>query len=330
MGFDLQKHFNKFHETIKLDDNDTLKEKRETLTKELKTKLAKDDDAPTFTYFNQGSYAMFTGTTPPDGDYDIDVGLVFDCDKEDYDDPVDLKILVRDALKDKNRTVVIRRPCVTVKYLEKEKTKYHVDLAVYAKNDGNYTIAKGMECSAEDKRFWERSEPKGLIAYVNDTDRHDDDGRAQLRRVIRYMKRWREHKLKNDRPYSIALTVAACRWFAPYNDSLTGKMDDLMGLYYFVQNILSRFNILGKLEIILPVEPFNNLNADMTDNQMSNFKERLEELFDALRDASNSEVEDEACEILKKQFGPDFPVPPKEENAKKVPAGYAPAGTSAA
>jgi predicted Rdx family selenoprotein len=104
----VQKQFEDFHAKVKLDDDDEkakLREKRETLLRTLKANLG--DDVPTFEKFDQGSYAMHTGVVPLGGNYDIDVGLIFDCKRDKYSDPVELKKRVRDALDSKGRTVVI-------------------------------------------------------------------------------------------------------------------------------------------------------------------------------------------------------------------------------
>lgn len=111
----VQKQFEDFHNAIRLDEDDekaTLREKRETIIKALRANLG--DDVPTFTNFNQGSYSMHTGVVPLDGNFDIDVGLIFDCNQDKYPDPIVLKKKLRDAVDTNFRTVVIRRPCVTV------------------------------------------------------------------------------------------------------------------------------------------------------------------------------------------------------------------------
>ena len=54
----------------------------------------------------------------------------------------------------------------------------------------------------------------------------------------------------------------------------------------------------------------------MTDDQCKNFKTKLERLRDSLIEASNEADPHEACKILKKQFGDDFPVPAKEQTAQ--------------
>ena len=96
----LQTAFNTFHDKIKLsdiDENATLREKRDILLDKLKAKIS--SEAASYTHFNQGSYAMHTGINPEDDDFDIDVGLKFAVDKEDYPDPLVLKKWVRDALE---------------------------------------------------------------------------------------------------------------------------------------------------------------------------------------------------------------------------------------
>ncbi|MDX1996199.1 MAG: nucleotidyltransferase, partial [Thermoanaerobaculia bacterium] len=150
----VQKQFEDFHANIKLDkdgENLKLRERRDVLLRTLSANL--DSEVPSFEDFNQGSYAMHTGVLPLDGNYDIDVGLIFDCTRDKYRDPVELKEAVRDALDSNGRTVVIRRPCVTVNYLRNDRVEYHVDLAIYARRDDELLdLAKGKENSGADFR----------------------------------------------------------------------------------------------------------------------------------------------------------------------------------
>ena len=187
----LQSEFMDFHNTIKLDiENATLREKRDILLKKLKEKIS--EDAASYTSFNQGSYAMGTGIKPDDGDYDIDVGLKFDIDHNDYSDPIEVKKWVKDALDGHTKKVVIRRSCVTVTYQEDGEDAYHVDFAVYAANnpDGKLYIAKGKENSKPENRYWEESDPQELIDLINSVF-DDADDRMQFKRVIRYSKKWK-------------------------------------------------------------------------------------------------------------------------------------------
>ncbi|MCK9293524.1 MAG: nucleotidyltransferase [Desulfobulbaceae bacterium] len=332
---DLQKQFVKFHDNIKLgnfDENQTLREKRDTLLKDLKSRI--EENAPSFESFGQGSYAMNTGIVPKDGNYDIDVGIIFDCSRERYPDPVDLKKIVRNALSNGNRTVVIRRPCVTVTYMKNGKVDYHVDLAIYVKRneDNLLDLAIGKEFSEEENKVWQKSDPKGLIDKINNSFVNSDD-QAQMRRCIRYLKKWRDHNLhsvNSGKPFSIALTCSAYNWFQPSKDIFSGKYQDLDALLDLVKTKLSHFDSLGWLTISLPVEPYEDLNKVMTVTQMKTYKEKFANLRDALIAAKNEDLEDEVCKLLRIQFGDDFPVPEKKDTAKKAAvAGYAPAGGSA-
>jgi tRNA nucleotidyltransferase (CCA-adding enzyme) len=119
----VQKQFEDFHTAIKLDNDDekaNLREKRKVLIDALSANL--DKEVPSFETFNQGSYAMHTGVVPLDGNYDIDVGVIFDCNQSKYPDPVVLKKKVRDAVNTHGRTVLIRRPCVTVNYIRNDSS----------------------------------------------------------------------------------------------------------------------------------------------------------------------------------------------------------------
>lgn len=333
----VQKQFEDFHLNIKLDDDDekaTLREKRKILIDALKENL---EDAPSFEHFNQGSYSMHTGVVPLDGNYDIDVGLIFDCKQDEYPDPVKLKIKVCDALNSNGRTVVIRRPCVTVNYVRNGETQYHVDLAIYAKrDDGLLDFAKGKENSSEEFRVWEKSDPKNLTELIR-TAFSDTDELAQYRRCIRYIKRWRDVQFRNGgAPISIALTVAARSWFKPRFET-SYKPVDLLAMLDWVKDMLSRFSIAHtaedgwheRLKVELPVTPYGDLMAGMTKGQMATFKEKLEVLRDALSDAYDEELPEDACKHLKKQFGDDFKVPEKSETAKAVTAAVVSTGNSA-
>lgn len=84
-----------------------------------------------------------------------------------------------------------------------------------------------------------------------------------------------------------------------------------------------------RLKVSLPVTPYNDLMAWMTKGQMSTFKEKLEGLRDALSDAYDEDLPEDACKLLTKQFGEDFKIPEKAETAKAVAAPVISTGNSA-
>lgn len=310
---ELQKQFEAFHGRIQLDDADEkakLRGKRDMLLEALKQRLP--GDVPKFESFLQGSYAMNTGTKPMDGDYDIDVGLIFDCPRSKYPDPVILKNKVRDALLQGSRTVKIRRSCVTVQYQTNGEPAYHIDLAIYAqRTDGKLDIAKGKENSKDPFRVWELSDPKGLKDRIN--GRFSGEDLAQYRRCIRYLKRWRDVQFSSGAPLSIALTAAAFHWFRPYQSFFVGNYSDLLAMRNWVKAMLEEFSSVmhdneraSRIKIQLPVNPTNDLMADVSNTQMNTFKQKLEKLHQALAAANQSESTDQAIKDLEKLFGPEF------------------------
>ena len=295
-----------------------------------------DDDVPAFKTFNQGSYSMHTGVFPLDGNYDIDVGVIFDCKQGRYPDPVVLKKKVHDALNTHGRTVLIRRPCVTANYVRDGVPAYHVDLAIYAKrDDGMLDIAKGKESSAQEFRVWEVSDPKKLTELICNAFTDDKD-LAQYRRCIRYIKRWRDVQFRNGgAPLSIALTVAAKQWFKPRFET-SGKPADLLALLNWMNAVLNQFQgsvtdegYHDRLKVYLPVEPAGDLMEGMTKQQMETFKTKVETLCNVLEEAYDEDLPEDACKLLKKQFGDDFKVPEKAETAKATAAPVISTGNSA-
>ena len=342
---DVQKHFESFHEKIKLnkfDENQTLREKRDRVLSKLKSRLKtifeeKGKPVPAYDTFDQGSYKMGTGIVPVDNDFDIDVGVSFKIKKDDYSDPVEVKEWVYDALNGHTKKVEMRRPCVTVFYQKDDEPVYHVDLAVYSdescNSDGKKYLAKGKLNSSSENKFWEISDPQGLTEKV--TQKYSGDDKSQFVRAIRYLKRWKDNNFSangNEAPIGIGLTICAYNWFVPnktLTDALANKYtyNDLQATRSVVNGMQNNFG--DRLKVYSPVEPYSELFGKMTDSQMSTFKEKLTNLMEALDSAIDEVDPVKACEILKKVFGDDFPVPEKPDTGEKKSAAIATASASA-
>ena len=319
----LQSVFIEFHDKIKLsfDENSELRQKRDILLKRLKDQIT--SDAPSFEAFNQGSYAMHTGITPDEGDFDIDVGLRFDLTRGEYPDPLTVKQWVYDALVGHTKKVEIRRSCVTVTYQRDSEAAYHVDFACYANEGGNLYIAKGKSNSSQDKRFWEPSDPIGLINLMNNRFSNEED-RAQFRRIIRYMKKWKNTHFSStgsSAPTGIALTALAYDKFAPFYsiNPVTGKRayDDFTALLNFVKLFRESFSVVYysgdpnahyKITQKLFVSPFNDLFEKMTVQQQDDLYDKVCSMISMLEEAKKQTKMAEACRILVEVFGTDFPV----------------------
>jgi hypothetical protein len=326
-----------FHNLIRLDEeNQILREKRDQLLERLQRGLRRDFMAkgkvpPSFSTLNQGSYAMNTGITPADGEFDIDVGVVFEISRRDFPDPVVVKAWVRDALAGPNTKITIRNSCVTVSYVKNGNPYYHVDIAVFcpSSNGEQMYIGKGRENSLEKSRNWEPADPKGLIKLINGHRKGDEA--AQFRRVIRYLKSWRDETFKktgNAAPVGIGLTVAAYHWFQPQTRTVekTQQFDDLATLRALVKQMLDRFSdgFLGlweyRLRVALPVAPKTDVFARMSLKQMKDLETELKTLLASLSRAGAEVDPVAACEILRTVFGQRFPIPKPSTTGKRLAA----------
>lgn len=321
----IQSKFRTFHETILLkdtDENAVLREKRDLLVNKLRAGLKSrfaDGVVPTFKERNQGSYAMGTGIKPSNGrDYDIDVALEFNFDEDEYE-PVDVKTWVQEILDVHPHNATLNRPCVTVQYTADGEDAYHIDFAIYAKPSSGYgspRLAMGYPGSSADRKVWQPSDFVGLMTAV-DGRFSDTLHRAQFKRVVRYMKRWKDQRFPPNgeaAPRGIGLTAAALAWFSPVFsvDNVSGarRYDDLQALRDLVQSMLWQF--VGapdekRLRTPLPAEPYDDPFERMSQNQMDTFKSKLEALLAALDTAIASTNLADACNALRKQLGDDFP-----------------------
>lgn len=325
----VQAHFETFHERIRLSlaENRTLREKRDIVCARLDDRLpgvfeAAGEDCPYFEFRDLGSYKMGTGTLPLNSDYDIDLGMFFDVDPDEYH-PVDLKRRVYRALEGHTKAVRIRRPCVTVQYQQSGEPSYHVDIAVYSvgnrSRDGLPHLAIGKGRSGENFCGWQMSDPLGLHDGILGDYRGAE--LRQFRRVVRYLKRWKDLRFSprgNGAPRGIALTVACHQHFTPatFRD---GTPDDVAVLMKVLSGLLDSFTLRSlswffgwpshDVSIELPVEPYSDLCERMTPRHKRRFYEELEVLRDVLDAVKGGRSEGRACERLRSAFGDEFPNP---------------------
>ncbi len=330
----LQKKFNDFNDIIKLDydTNAELAEKRDILL----NKINGHEDLPSFTKFDQGSYAMNTGVEPFDKDYDIDVGIRFNVNCSDLD-ILEVKEKMYEILDSHTDLgAEIKKSCVTVYYKKDGELSYHVDLVPYAydnKDSENKKLflAFGVE---EDETYWKESNPLRLIELIK--NKFDDaEERAQYRRVIRYLKRWKNivfEQSGEEEPPGIGLTILAYHLFEPSDyDSLSNTYDynDLNALINFADKIKNEFIFVGYSESFralynittyIPEQEEiddNNIFRKMTDDEMTDFKDEIEALISTLNEVKNEPDLYSQCEKLNEIFGEDFKVPEKKDVSKR-------------
>ncbi len=324
---DYQKYFNKFHEQIKLsNENKYLITSREAIKKSLKAgleKVLKHKGISIPTFFDQGSYAMGTGIKPTTGEvtFDIDEGVIFDIRESDYSDPTVVKKWVAEALSDQTKMgSSIKEPCVRVVYSENDEEKYHVDLAIYCRIaseiDSPLRLARGKEFSADENKYWDPSDPITLKNLIN--NKFSGESSYQFKRIIRYLKRWKDVQFSsngNSKPSGISLTVLAYLHFQPSFD-MDGNPQDIFALQGMLSRALNGISHSTRMQVLLPTTPYNDLLSRMSDLQYQNFYEKLLRLSSDIDYAIEKKDEAVILSTLASQFGDDFPIDP--EDTKKA------------
>jgi hypothetical protein len=310
---ELQPLFRRFDETIRLkrfDENAELREKRDRVLKRLRDNLR-----VTYRSFNQGSYDLGTGIKPTNGDYDIDVGVILNgIQIADYPDPLVPKGWVYEAVHGHTTRVTWRTNCITVQYQQGGEPIYHVDLPVFVQDAwGRLYLAVGKQ---HGRGLWQHDERQRFHELFQ--QRHQGEDAEQLRRVIRYLKRWKSQQFPVHgwaAPTGNALTVAAYTWFTPAKRQQgwdqTVQYADLAALRALVEAMRAHFSnrwtgqrYARRLSLPFPVQPHDDVFAKMTDQQMAEFEARLATLSEALSDAERRG--DPAP--LRRMFGDAFPL----------------------
>ncbi len=305
----LQKQFESFHKDIKV-EKDELKEKRDILFNEIKESL-QEQEKPVPELLNQGSYIYGVGIKPisDDQEYDIDVGLVFDIESDDYSAEDGYKAekvrkWVLDAIKNHTKNVEEKGACIRVRY----RAGYHVDLVCYASNDSQESENFNL---AHKNWTWKPADPKALKKYIKDarkpfSDSNDSSGSDQLQRVVRYLKRWNDKAIPNesdDKPIGLALLLLCIEELKkPVFDS-DDNLSDIEALRSVVISINS-----SRITVKKPPTKDEDVFGKISDEGMTNLIDRFAKLDEALEKAINEKSLEKACKILIEQFGEDFPL----------------------
>lgn len=318
----LQREFQQFHEAIKLtnnNENQVLRTARDQLIPELQTWLS-EHKLPSVNIFNQGSYDLGTGVKPyGTGDYDIDLGLLFNLSIQDYK-PLEVKKWVSDALQKRHRKVAIKEPCVQVQYLDRNRNlpSYHVDLAIYGYSTNHKEqqvsyLARGCTHPPHPEH-WQQSDPQQL-KYLMDNRFDEMEEKQQFQRLIRYLKRWKaiqfHNAVEHAAPPGIAFTAMAYQWFKPVVRYWWGstEVNDLEALSQLLDQIIA--NNYG-LDITLPVQPYNNLFEKMklrTPTAIKDYKDALQVFKITVEKAQTAFSNYMAALEMRKVLGDDFPLP---------------------
>lgn len=271
--YDCSKEINKFYRTSvvlsEIEQNE-LREKRKLNVKRLKEGLLEYNEENKKDYKIsedriQGSMAMHTIVQNDEGDYDIDVGIVFESSNLNGLGSLASRNMVAGALKGKTKQFAeepeVKTSCVRLKYTS---TGYHVDFAIFKRekdtvDDKKYTYEHaGAEWSARDV--------KALEEWFNAQIKEKGD---ILRKVIRLSKMFcKSRDTWKNMPSGLLQTVLC-------DENLCtdySRIDEVF--YYTMQAIVNR--ISDSTEVVAPVDDGRTLVVRDIDRQrMNNWKSRL-------------------------------------------------------
>lgn len=313
----IQTHFEKFHNIIRADYemSETLREKRDIILDRIRKHL-KENDRPGFEVLLQGSYKMKTGVIPiANLEYDIDVGLRFAFSENDYPAKT-VRQWIFDAVEGHTEKVEEKGPCVRVTYAD----GYHVDLVIYA----CWTDDLGREqCRLAHKtREWVPADPAKLIEFVREARKpfkETEDtatGTDQFRRVVRYLRRANDVRIPREsdsKPTGLSL-VLLCVDKLRRQVNWAGEVDDRMALEQLATLAAAT---RGRIIAQKPTPEYEDVLARLSEGEMAELKLWFGEIVTILQESDKTIDPVEACKILRKIFGDDFPVPSPEETAKK-------------
>ena len=305
----IQKQLERFHKNIRVESSE-LREKRDIIIDKIKKSLS-EDNKPVPNLLNQGSYIYGVGIKPVlREDYDIDVGLDFNIKSSDYN-PEEVRKWVYSAIKKHTDNVENKGPCIRVIY----QLGFHVDLVCYARyKDDNTTENFHL---AHKNGSWIASDPKKIKDYIQKTresfnNTKDSSGSDQLQRVVRYLKRWNDliyPNESNDKPIGLAILLYCIETLRfPYFDS-QGNLDDLQALIYISEKAKNSDNI-----VVCKPDTQENIFGKISKEGMKELITKFQKLYEALLEARNSDCLEDACKIMRKQLGDDFPL--EESNAE--------------
>ena len=230
----------------------------------------------------------------------------------------------------------IKKPCVTADYAS---DNVHIDFIIYKRWGNQLYLAVGKENSDENNREWSPADPHGLTDWINDDSSYWEadakDVLAQFRRLVRYLKRWRDVQFSeavSAKIFSIGLTVMVKESLVS-TFSTEGARQDLHALRktveailasgYFTEEQAGRFRV----RVDLPKEPWRDIFDGSSLDTGTQLYNKLTCLKAKLAEAEGLGDERKQCQILNALFGDDFEVPePPKGSSKTTKATYASAG----
>ena len=176
-------------------------------------------------FVSQGSYAMQTTIQEPENDYDIDDGVVFNMEslrgpRRANKTALEARQMIRDIVDDGSFKTPpeIKTNCVRVFYGDGP----HVDIPVYRETSAE----QHYELASAD---WKESDPEGVNGWFKDeSSLSGEDGRIQIRQIIRLMKAFCVARQSYALPSGFVLTVLILENYVGFDERLDRALRNVM------------------------------------------------------------------------------------------------------
>lgn len=288
-----------------------LKGSRKSLRKKIRSYIENEkpnEISPKFG--DQGSIPMETAVNPIpviiDEDttllpFDLDDGVYFIVPNE-YEERKSINTyhswIVNAVDGHTNTTPIDKTTCVRVIFAD----GHNIDLPIY------FMVEGGIPEIAHKSRGWIKSDPLAFAQWFN--EKADDD--PQLRRIVRYLKAWRNFREVNNNslklPSGFELTILAAENFKPNERDDVALRDTANAIYGTLQD---------SFECWRPTTPIEDVFEEYSETRENNFLDALERLVNNCDKAAQETNYKTSSEHLRKEFGDRFPLGKDEELKEK-------------
>lgn len=218
----------------------------------------------------QGSVAMSTVVQNEDGDYDIDVAVVFNKSSLGEKGAQATRNMVANALRRKtkqfNAEPEVKTSCVRIKYSD----GYHIDFAIYRRH---YDTENNRWIYEHAGTTWTKRELKGLTKWFTEQNVASN---GKLRKVVRLSKMFcKSRDTWKNMPSGLLQTVLCDEKLQDSYD----RIDELF--YYTMKEIVVRLET--DVSVAAPVDNSRDLTPRQIDIQkMTKWKNRLKSKLEDL------------------------------------------------
>ena len=240
-------------------------------------------------FCGQGSYSMKTTIKSlPDSEYDLDDGVYLQGysgqSMSQWPSTNQVHSWVKDAVSDHTASESVDKcTCVRVIYAG----DYHIDLPIYIMNND-------IAYLAHKNQGWTESDPKAFTNWFLSEIKKSSE---QVRRMVKYLKAWKDYKEIDLNGISITVLVARNAYIYNARDELA-----FLGT---VTNIID--NLKMSFSCYKPVNPYENLLANYDSNAAQKVIDSLVSLKNNIEEAINESNEKAASDLLKNSFGNRIP-----------------------